>query len=317
MQGSYNGHISSFGETIDLIARDGSTVSTVTTPSVPTNNQLFLRVSEIMYHPADPTPEELAAGYNDGEFFEFIELHNTSNSISLELENVEFTAGIGYRFGDVTLPPGGYIVLASNPAAFAHRYGAIPVAGQYTSNLSNGGENLKLEEFDGGTIHDFEYDDVGEGWHPTTDGAGHSLVIVDPLAAVDTWNIGSAWRPSTEQGGSPGEAESARVEGDIDGDLKVDLVDLAILQSHFGIASGATPGQGDLNADGTVNRADAAILARNFGRTSAAAGGAPASIVAAARTVNREKPIEAKSRLDRASRTRRIAELAVDLRDRR
>ena len=39
-----------------------------------------LVVTEIMYHPADPTPAEIAAGYLDDNDFEFIEIRNVSDS---------------------------------------------------------------------------------------------------------------------------------------------------------------------------------------------------------------------------------------------
>ena len=60
--GGYNGHISSFGETIELVAPDSTVIASTTTPSTPSLPQQFLRVTELMYHPADPTPDEIKAG---------------------------------------------------------------------------------------------------------------------------------------------------------------------------------------------------------------------------------------------------------------
>jgi hypothetical protein len=267
VQGNYNGHVSNFGEVIDLLAGDGNLVSTVTTPSIPSDNQQYLRITEIMYHPSDPTPAQLLAGYDDGDLFEFIELYNTSDAVALDLDGVRFTSGISFTFGDVQLAPGGVVVLVSNAGAFAARYPSIPAAGQYTGNLSNGGEGLKLDDADGSTIHDFAYDDAGMGWHPTTDGAGHSLVIFNANGPLAAWGDGASWQPSIAVGGSPGEFDASILAGDVNGDLRVDLTDLAMLQSHFGLATSATRSQGDLNGDGAVDRADAAILASNFGRS--------------------------------------------------
>jgi trimeric autotransporter adhesin len=53
--------------------------------------------------------------------------------------------------------------------------------------------------------------------------------------------------------------------GDVNGDLVVDLADLAVLLGHFGITSGATRGDGDLNGDGAVNLSDLAELLGAFG----------------------------------------------------
>lgn len=60
-----------------------------------------------------------------------------------------------------------------------------------------------------------------------------------------------------------------RQPGDVNGDDRVDLHDVALLQSRFG-ATGAAVGDADLNDDGVVDRADLAIIAANFGRTLAA-----------------------------------------------
>lgn len=275
IQGNYNGHISSFGETIDLVAPDGSTVSTVSTPSVPTVNQLHLRVTEVMYHPADPSEDELALGFDDGDLFEFIELQNTSATEALELAGVEFNRGITFTFGDVSLAPGAYAVLVSNAAAFAARYPGVTIAGVYSGNLSNGGEALKLDDADGSTIHEFEYDDTGETWHPTTDGGGPSLVIGNTALPPDSWNDGASWQPSAAIGGSPGRSDS--LPGDFNGDGLVGVADLAILQARLGTASEATLLSGDMNGDGAVNRLDVAAFVGQFGRGLANGGGSPAA----------------------------------------
>lgn len=53
--------------------------------------------------------------------------------------------------------------------------------------------------------------------------------------------------------------------GDVDGDLDVDLTDLANLLVNFGLPSGATRGQGDLDGDSDVDLIDLATLLSNFG----------------------------------------------------
>jgi hypothetical protein len=155
----------------------------------------------------------------------------------------------------------------------------MPVTGPYTGQLNNAGEHVLLADGRGATILDFTYDDTGPGWHPSTDGLGYSLVIIDEQAPPSTWNDPASWRPSSHIGGSPGSADTA--PGDIDGNLRIDLMDLAIMQSHFGLTTGASRSQGDLNGDGAVNRADAAILAGNFGRSVVATPLSPAASIAA------------------------------------
>ncbi|HHZ08998.1 MAG TPA: hypothetical protein GX405_09500 [Rhizobiales bacterium] len=111
------------------------------------------------------------------------------------------------------------------------------------------------------------------------------LVILDAAAPVATWNDPAAWRPSYAIGGSPAADDTPALDGDLNGDLRVDLLDLAILQANLGTLSGATRASGDLNGDAKVTVADAAILSRNFGRTAPSpVPSAPAAIVREARS---------------------------------
>jgi hypothetical protein len=252
-------------------------VATVTTPSTPSDVQQFLRVSELMYHPAAPSQAEWDAGFRDTELFEYVELLNLSTTETLNLADVSFSSGITFTFATGQLAPGARIVVSANPAAFEARYGTgVAVAGPYTGNLSNGGEPIKLDDFDGSTIHDFTYDDNGTAWHASTDGAGYSLVMVDATRPLDDWNSGASWRPSYMVGGSPGTRDT--LPGDFNGDDRVDLGDFAYLQSRLGTVAGAARLTGDLTGDHAVTRADVAVFAVHFGRSVAAptTGGSPA-----------------------------------------
>jgi hypothetical protein len=72
----------------------------------------------------------------------------------------------------------------------------------YTGSLDNGGESLKLEDRTHSTILEFDYED---NWFDETDGGGFSLEIKNPANPdLDSWDKKSAWRPSAQQGGSPG-----------------------------------------------------------------------------------------------------------------
>lgn len=228
--------------------------------------QDFLRITELMYHPDDPSPAELAAGFGDADDFEFVELRNMSAATTLDLSGASFSNGIGYLFGADTLASGAYAVIVADRAAFELRYGSdVAILGEYTGQLSNGGEQVRLDDADGVAIHDFLFDDLGPAWHPTTDGAGFSLVKLDAASDPASWSEGSAWRPSFESGGSPGARDVMR--GDLNLDDRVDLLDLGVLQSHFGIAAGATRADGDISGDGAVSRIDVALLAANYGRS--------------------------------------------------
>ncbi len=158
-----------------------------------------LRISEIMYHPAD-------TGDPTDPNTEYIELTNVgSQTINLNL--VRFTNGIDSTFPSFALPAGGYCLLVKNVAAFEARYGmALPIVGQYSGSLSNRGERIELVDAMGAVIQSFEYDD---GWFDLTDGVGFSLTVRDPQAVdADDLDGKDAWRPSAQSGGSPGTDDS-------------------------------------------------------------------------------------------------------------
>jgi len=164
-----------------------------------------LRITEIMYHPPDANAGkgELAV---ENDSFEFIELRNIG-STTLDLTGVLFEDGIVFSFGGSrieSLPPGGFVLVVQNEAAFESRYGPEPaglIAGQYDGKLANGGETLRLVDFWNGTIAEFGYSD---DWFPSTDGDGFSLTVVDPQGDPDAWGDPASWRPSAAVGGSPG-----------------------------------------------------------------------------------------------------------------
>ena len=172
-----------------------------------------LAVSEIHYHPAESSPAELAAGYddNDGTFFEYLELMNIGTQ-RLDLMGVTFGTGISWTFdATATTPrlllPGQRIVLAGNLAGYAMRYGTgAQVAGQFGGNLDNSGERITLYNSSGTLLRDFTYDDA-EPWPRSPDGAGPSLVLSSPLLNPDP-NIAANWRASYVSGGTPGGKDS-------------------------------------------------------------------------------------------------------------
>ncbi|MBN1844129.1 MAG: lamin tail domain-containing protein, partial [Sedimentisphaerales bacterium] len=168
-----------------------------------------LRVTEIMYHPA-----AAAAGGYDREDYEFIELQNTGATQTLDLSSVMFTEGIQFEFTQgvaSSLPPGGFVLIVKNRDAFRSRYGTgldAKIAGEYTGQLDNGGEQIMLADYYQGPLQDFAYDD----WYEITDGSGFSLTIRD--AASDDpndWSAESGWRASFAAGGSPGQDDSGFV----------------------------------------------------------------------------------------------------------
>ena len=153
-----------------------------------------------MYHPADPTPAEVSAGFTDSDEFEFIELMNTGAN-PVDLTDAAFTDGIAFTFTGGTLAPGARLLLVKNAAAFAQRYGALPVGGIYTGSLNNTGDHLLLLDRGNVPILDFSY--LGSApWPAEADGSGFSLTLLHPGALNPA--LASSWRVSVSPNGSPG-----------------------------------------------------------------------------------------------------------------
>ena len=153
---------------------------------------IFLRITEIMYNPAEVSS------------LEFIELHNVSDRWTLDLSHVAFTNGVDFRFEEgAVLPPEATLVLVSNRNAFAAHHPNVEIYGTYDGSLENGGEKLTLRDAANQTILSVDYDDGGL-WPRSPDGLGFSLVLRDPDGDFDH---PFTWRASAAVGGSPGAAD--------------------------------------------------------------------------------------------------------------
>lgn len=167
-----------------------------------------LVISEIMYNPPQPTGAELAVS-TDNDDFEYLEITNISDSLAIDLADLDFTNGITFDFATATstsIAPGASVLLVKNQAAFEARYGnSLPVIGTYPNSLSNGGERLALSYALNTSIIDFTYDDSAP-WPTSPDGGGYSLVLVDPASGPDH-ALASSWAAGTVIGGTPGAPE--------------------------------------------------------------------------------------------------------------
>ncbi len=153
-----------------------------------------LRISELMYHPADPNTE-------------FIEMQNIGTE-TINLSLVEFTKGVEFTFGDTSLAPGQYALLVEDPTAFEAHYGTgLNVVGRYSGKLDNDGDRVKFKDALGTTVQSFEYED---NWYELTDGLGFSLTMVNPTSPdPNDWDKKYGWRSSLAKGGTPGTVDAA------------------------------------------------------------------------------------------------------------
>jgi hypothetical protein len=96
----------------------------------------------------------------------------------------------------MTLEPDQYVVVVKNLTAFRSTYGAgVNIAGEYSGNMSNGGEKIVLSlppPLDAAILR-FEYNDR---WYPATDGDGSSLAINDQSIHPAALSRAESWHPA-------------------------------------------------------------------------------------------------------------------------
>lgn len=165
-----------------------------------------------------------APGLSGGS--EWIELHNPM-AITMDLSGWSLDGGITYAFPEgTTLAPGGYLVVAADPAQVA---GAL---GPFDGTLDDDGERVDLVNNGGRRIDSVGYADDAP-WPVAPDGSGVTLAKVSPDAASDH---AENWRGSAELGGTPGAANA------LDPGAPATTVELVPLESAWSYdASGAYP----------------------------------------------------------------------------
>jgi hypothetical protein len=125
---------------------------------------------------------------------EWVELFNRgSNAVSLSGWRLD--EGIDFHFGtNDSIPPGGYLVVAKDPAALLAKFPGIPVVGPYDNKLSHSGERVVLRDAADNPADSVQYYDDGR-WPEAPDAGGASLELRDPRA---DHNAGEAWAASDE-----------------------------------------------------------------------------------------------------------------------
>lgn len=112
---------------------------------------------------------------------------------------------------DTTIPAGGYLVFALDPAEFAQVYGGdVRVAGGMNRPLKRNGEKLDLRDASGKLIDTIRYGEAAP-WPVSADGHGASLERICPAAPGDSPdNWAASPLPTTPRpGGTPGRANAA------------------------------------------------------------------------------------------------------------
>ena len=79
----------------------------------------------------------------------------------------------------------------------------LPVAGQYTGKLDDGGEQVRVSNILGTALIEFTYDNLAP-WPVEAAGSGVSLVLTAPGVSPEH-NDSSSWAASGVAGGTPGQ----------------------------------------------------------------------------------------------------------------
>jgi hypothetical protein len=154
-------------------------------------------VSELSYHAPD---QPLADGSFTADDLEWIELHNRG-AAALDVGGWQLVDAIGYQVPAGTkIAADGYLIIASDPAAFTARYGDVgaPVVGGFAGSLANRGDRLVVRDACGNPVEEVAYHDGGR-WPEAADGGGATLVRLDERAASDA---AESWAASDERAAS-------------------------------------------------------------------------------------------------------------------
>jgi hypothetical protein len=150
-------------------------------------------INEIHYDESDRTSKS-----------EFVELYNNSAS-AVDLSGWYFSSGVksgpalpGGPSGDftlpngTTLPAGGYLVVAQDPATLFAKFGSAGALGPWFGKLSNSGEKITLRDAAGDVVDEVDYK-LGFPWPTVGDPPDPSIELIDPN--LDN-NLGGNWRSS-------------------------------------------------------------------------------------------------------------------------
>ncbi len=177
----------------------------------PVINEIFFRSATV--------PENTA--------HEWLELYNP-DPVSVDVSGWRLSKGVDFTIPPATtIPVGGHLVIAANVATFQaeHPGFAGSLVGGWTGQLSNNGEQVRLEDTSGTPVHEVNYASEGDwavrirgplsfshrgwAWECPADGGGRSLELIGLSVGTGTaLDHGLAWKSSTASGGTPGAVNS-------------------------------------------------------------------------------------------------------------
>ncbi|MDB4438566.1 lamin tail domain-containing protein, partial [bacterium] len=126
---------------------------------------------------------------------EWIELYNKSAN-PIDLTGWKIQGGIDFDFPATSVAPGSYLVIAKDAVTLSGKHPGATIIGDYSGQLANGGETIRLVDSNGNPADEVRYYDTKK-WHSKADGNGSSLELLDPEANN---NVAGSWAPSIESG---------------------------------------------------------------------------------------------------------------------
>lgn len=137
-------------------------------------------ISEIMYNPPESGTDSL----------EYIEFYN-NEATAVNVGGWYLSEGVVFTFPSVSIPAGGYFVIAVDSMAMYNTFGVS--AWEWPSGgLSNGGEDIVLKTTAGLTVDSVDFENSAP-WPTSANGSGYSLVLCD---ATSDNNLPASWDTS-------------------------------------------------------------------------------------------------------------------------
>ncbi len=164
-------------------------------------------INEIMYHHRPQYDGEVEGQPYLKNPQEWLELHNRSDA-PVSLAGWSLDGGIRFEFSDdLTITPGGYLVVSNEADALRVLYPAATIVGDFRGELNNHTDHVLLLDANGNPADEVTYFDGGN-WPGNADAGGSSLELTNPNSdnsmagswAASDESLKSDWKQYTYRG---------------------------------------------------------------------------------------------------------------------
>lgn len=135
-----------------------------------------------LFVPTEPLITEVHYQPQEGEEYEFIEIHNATTD-PIDISAYQFTEGVSFTFPNNTiLAPKSYAIIARDPDLYGHL--ACQVFQWTSGSLDNLGEHLQLVNEEGQIVDEVSYSNLAP-WPSLPAGSGPSLHLIEAYLTND------------------------------------------------------------------------------------------------------------------------------------